>query len=83
MTEKTVDQLQRECLQAQIDLFRAETEKARQSGYVALAQLAVSILNDKHAGSNRSVPAALAEAVAVMKGAATEMTKTDFWGPAA
>jgi hypothetical protein len=80
MTEKTLEQLQREALQAQIDLCKAEAEKARQSGYADLAQLTVSILNDKHTGSNRSVPAAVAEAVAVMKGVAAEMTKPDFWG---
>ena len=53
---------------AQVQLLYAETEAARRSLYVAVSQLAVMILNDKHTSTGRNVEAAVTEAVAVYRG---------------
>jgi hypothetical protein len=53
--------------EAQLQLIYAEIDSSRRSAYLAVAQLAVSILNDKHASTIRNVEAAVAEAMAVYR----------------
>ena len=53
--------------EAQLQLIYAEIDSSRRSAYLAVAQLAVSILNDKHASTSRNVEAAVAEAMAVYR----------------
>ena len=59
--------------EAHLQLLRAETEAARGVVYRSVAELAVMILNDKHAGTGRDVPKAVAEAVAVYRGVEAAM----------
>ena len=65
---------------AQLRLLDAETEVARAKLTSEISGLVVAILNDKHAGSGRSVPAAVTEAIAVWKAVSAEIRKPDFWG---
>jgi len=53
--------------EAQLQLIYAEIDSSRRSAYLAVSQLAVSILNDKHASTSRNVEAAVAEAMAVYR----------------
>jgi hypothetical protein len=52
---------------AQLQLINAEIDSSRRSAYLAVSKLAVSILNDKHAGTGRNVEAAVAETMAVYR----------------
>jgi len=53
---------------AQLQLIYAEIDSSRRAPYLAVAHLAVAILNDKHASTGRNVDAAVTEAVAVYRG---------------
>ena len=59
---------EQELRDAQLQVAFAEIEVCRNARYASVAQLAVSILNDKHASTGRNVEAAVAEAVAVYRG---------------
>jgi hypothetical protein len=70
---------------AYLQLLRAETEAARGVVYRSVSEFAVSIMNDKHAGTSRTPEAmqkAVDEAVAIYKAVAVAMRKPDLYGPA-
>lgn len=69
-------------LQAQLRLIDAETEVARTTFERHAASLMVSLMNDRYGASGRSVQAVAEEAVKIMKAAAVETRKPDFYSPA-
>ncbi len=58
---------------AYLALMKAETDASTRGVYLAVANMAVQILNDKHAATGRNVESAVNEAVAVYRGVEAAM----------
>jgi hypothetical protein len=65
-----------------MDLAQAETQEAQQSTLRHVSYLATLIICDKHAGSGRSVDAAVTEAVAIWTGVVAKMRNPALYGAA-
>jgi hypothetical protein len=68
---------------ARLEVLKEERYALRDTPYRTVAELAVAILNDKHAGTGRDVQKAVDEALAVYKAVVKGMAVPDFFGPAA
>lgn len=67
---------------AQLQLLYAETHAMRETAARTVSELAVMILNDKHAGTGRNVDAAVAEALNVYKAVVKGLAEPGLYGPA-
>jgi hypothetical protein len=69
-----------ELMKAQLALWQAETRRIEASMFSEVSRLAVDVLNDKHAGANRDIDKAVAEALEIYRKVGAAMSTPGFWG---